>query len=168
MARETLGRKRNKTEEEIGGVGRACGSQRRTASWELFSLGGAEAKGREADSRTVRCKAKGGVITLSVMGLWGKCRRSGHQNLFCLCPPNFLPVYYSSRLLFHSSNQAFFGSNFAPAAHSWGFIFQLVSRRFPYKVTCTRRCAFPPRLKVIVTPDFKKQTALFISLSSKL
>lgn len=64
-----------------------------------------------------------GAQAFSVMGSQGKCRRSGHRNFSIPAHLHLPPVYYASRLLLHCSNWAFFCSNFAPAAHSWGFVY---------------------------------------------
>lgn len=78
------------------------------------------------------------------------------------------PVYYASRLLLHAQIRQFC-SNFVQAAHSWRFVyfpagFWLLSWRSEiYSQMC-----LSPAFKSNCNPWFKKQTALFISLSSKL
>lgn len=99
-----------------------------------------------------------GAQSLPVMESQGKLRRSSHQKLFYPCPPTFaaclLRLTPTAPLLKSGSSALILRRLFTPGAL---FIFQLVSGCFPDIVRSTHRCAFPPRLKVIVTPGLKSK-----------
>ena len=158
MSRKTAARKRNAVGDDVSqGRRRAVveGSALRlgelSSRW-CWSQGLCERRDCEPDSRGR------GAQSLSVMESQGKRARSSHRKLFYPCPPTFAACLLRltpTAALFKSGGFALILCRLlTPGAL---LIFQLVSGCFSDIVTSTRRCAFPPRLKVIVTPGLKSR-----------
>lgn len=124
---------------------------------ELSFLGGAE-EGFATEMWLLSLMMEGGMLRLRLRdGIPRDCRRSGHRKLFYPCPLSVCRLLTMPHAYCSTAQTRQFCSNFAPAAHSWSFIFQLVSGGFPHIVRSAYRCSCPRRLKVIVTPSLKSK-----------
>lgn len=123
-------------------------------------LGGAEAEGCVTDTwqwaGQLRGVEGGGAQSFGD-GIPGKVLTDGPPKTF-LSLPTYVQRLFTTPPAYCSTAQIRrFCSNFVAAAHSQGFVFQLVWGCFPDTIRSTHRCSFPPPLKVIVTPGLKSK-----------
>lgn len=144
--------------------GRGCLSRREGSRWRLcFAVRGAvlsvvlkhravrHRQGCKLDSRGRSAQSLRDGIPWKRHNIWP-------LKTFLSLPTYVCRLFTTPHAYYSTVQIGRFCSNFAPAAHSWGFVyFPAGCGCFPDIVRSTRRCAFPLHLKVIVTPGLKSK-----------